>query len=263
MVHWRILGAGSPIDTGDHGGCWYGHSKETPIRLIYISYLLTYPQHQYTNIALIIFHTCTKGKIDTEAFDCFSTIGFTAWCQSSGNLEIVKPPSLMYSPRVHSPLMVRFRANPATVLPRKGVSLPVLMALVAAVAYNMAVLYSSTSKGKVCRDRVVTPTGRYEHVQEALVKTYTCNWWDYRSKVTSIKLVTGALGQNCKAHMQTSSHIVMKSFVILKESSRQRPRSAMSWKTLEKSGLEPAAPNRLADRKHCALSTQPNPHLLK
>ena len=21
------------IDTGDHGGCWYGHSKETPIRL--------------------------------------------------------------------------------------------------------------------------------------------------------------------------------------------------------------------------------------
>ena len=37
----------------------------------------------------------------------------------------------------------------------------------------------------------------------------------------------------------------------------------MSWKTLEKSGLEPAAPNRLADRKHCALSTQPNPHLQK
>ena len=33
-------------------------------------------------------------------------------------------------------------------------------------------------------------------------------------------------------------------------------------KTLEKSGLEPAAPNRLADRKLCALSTQPNPHLL-
>ena len=33
----------------------------------------------------------------------------------------------------------------------------------------------------------------------------------------------------------------------------------MSWKTLEKSGLEPTAPNRLADRKHCALSTQPNP----
>ena len=31
-------------------------------------------------------------------------------------------------------------------------------------------------------------------------------------------------------------------------------------KTLEKSGLEPTAPNRLADRKHCALSTQPNPH---
>ena len=29
----------------------------------------------------------------------------------------------------------------------------------------------------------------------------------------------------------------------------------------EKSGLEPTAPNRLADRKHCALSTQPNPHL--
>ena len=25
-------------------------------------------------------------------------------------------------------------------------------------------------------------------------------------------------------------------------------------KPLEKSGLEPAAPNRLADRKHCALS---------
>ena len=32
-------------------------------------------------------------------------------------------------------------------------------------------------------------------------------------------------------------------------------------KTLEKSGLKPTAPNRLADRKHCALSTQPNPHL--
>ena len=30
-------------------------------------------------------------------------------------------------------------------------------------------------------------------------------------------------------------------------------------KTLEKSGLEPTAPNRLADRKHCASSTQPNP----
>ena len=29
------------------------------------------------------------------------------------------------------------------------------------------------------------------------------------------------------------------------------------------SGLEPAAPNRLADRKHCALSTHPNPHLQK
>ena len=47
-----------------------------------------------------------------------------------------------------------------------------------------------------------------------------------------------------------------------KKVSRQRPRSAMPWKTLEKSGLEPAAPNRLADRKHCALSTQPNPYLL-
>ena len=32
-------------------------------------------------------------------------------------------------------------------------------------------------------------------------------------------------------------------------------------KPLQKSGLEPAAPNRLADRKHCALSTHPNPHL--
>ena len=29
-------------------------------------------------------------------------------------------------------------------------------------------------------------------------------------------------------------------------------------KPLEKSGLEPAAPNRLADRKHCALSTHPD-----
>ena len=28
---------------------------------------------------------------------------------------------------------------------------------------------------------------------------------------------------------------------------------------LEKFGLEPAVPNRLADRKHCALSTHPNP----
>ena len=41
------------------------------------------------------------------------------------------------------------------------------------------------------------------------------------------------------------------------------PRNQMSWKTLEKSGLEPTAPNRLADRKYCALSTQPNPHLQK
>ena len=32
-------------------------------------------------------------------------------------------------------------------------------------------------------------------------------------------------------------------------------------RTLEKSGLEPSAPNRPADGKHCALSTQPNPHL--
>ena len=51
------------------------------------------------------------------------------------------------------------------------------------------------------------------------------------------------------------------SIVHWKKVSRQRPRSAMSWKTLEISGLKPAAPNRLADRKHCALSTQPNPHL--
>ena len=53
------------------------------------------------------------------------------------------------------------------------------------------------------------------------------------------------------------------SIVHWKKVSRQRPRSAMLWKILEKSGLEPAAPNRLADRKHCALSTQPNPHLQK
>ena len=33
MVHWWILVAGFPTDTGDHGGCWYGHSKETPIGL--------------------------------------------------------------------------------------------------------------------------------------------------------------------------------------------------------------------------------------
>ena len=32
-------------------------------------------------------------------------------------------------------------------------------------------------------------------------------------------------------------------------------------KPLEKSGLEPAAPNRPTDQKHCALSTHPNPHL--
>ena len=43
---------------------------------------------------------------------------------------------------------------------------------------------------------------------------------------------------------------------------RQRPRSAMPWKTLE-NGLEPAAPNRPANWKHCALSTQPNPHRQK
>ena len=33
-------------------------------------------------------------------------------------------------------------------------------------------------------------------------------------------------------------------------------------KPLEKSGLEPAAPSGLTDRKYCASSTQPNPHLL-
>ena len=33
-------------------------------------------------------------------------------------------------------------------------------------------------------------------------------------------------------------------------------------KTLEKYGLEPAAPIHLADREHCALSTHPNPHLV-
>ena len=32
-------------------------------------------------------------------------------------------------------------------------------------------------------------------------------------------------------------------------------------KTLEKSGLKPLALIRLADRKHCTLSTQPDPHL--
>ena len=36
------------------------------------------------------------------------------------------------------------------------------------------------------------------------------------------------------------------------------PEAKCREKTLEKSGLEPTAPNRLADRKHCALSTQPN-----
>ena len=30
-------------------------------------------------------------------------------------------------------------------------------------------------------------------------------------------------------------------------------------KILEKSGLEPNAPNRLSNRKHCALSTQSSP----
>ena len=39
----------------------------------------------------------------------------------------------------------------------------------------------------------------------------------------------------------------------------QGSRSTMSWKkNVEKSGLETTAPNRLADRKHCALSTQPS-----
>ena len=47
----------------------------------------------------------------------------------------------------------------------------------------------------------------------------------------------------------------------LKESFKKIPGSAMPWKPLEKSGLEPAVPNRLADGKHCALSTQPNAHL--
>ena len=43
-------------------------------------------------------------------------------------------------------------------------------------------------------------------------------------------------------------------FKCLEAKCREKP-----WK----SGLEPMAPNRLADRKHCALSTQPNPHLQK
>ena len=46
-----------------------------------------------------------------------------------------------------------------------------------------------------------------------------------------------------------------------KSISGQIAESQMSFKTLEKSSLEPAAPIRLADQKHCALSTQPNPHL--
>ena len=33
----------------------------------------------------------------------------------------------------------------------------------------------------------------------------------------------------------------------------------MSWKTLEKSGLEPTAPNRLADRKHCFIDSAKSP----
>ena len=38
----------------------------------------------------------------------------------------------------------------------------------------------------------------------------------------------------------------------------------MLWKkNPEKSGLEPTETNRLDDRKHCTLSTQPNPHLHK
>ena len=47
---------------------------------------------------------------------------------------------------------------------------------------------------------------------------------------------------------------------ILKKGSRQIKGlgAPCREKPLEKSGLEPAAPNRLADRKHCALSTHPN-----
>ena len=37
-------------------------------------------------------------------------------------------------------------------------------------------------------------------------------------------------------------------------------REAKCEKTLKKSGLEPTASKRPADRNHCALSTQPNPH---
>ena len=45
---------------------------------------------------------------------------------------------------------------------------------------------------------------------------------------------------------------------LLKESSRQIKGlgAPCREKPLEKSGLEPAAPNRLANRKHCALSTR-------
>ena len=78
---------------------------------------------------------------------------------------------------------------------------------------------------------------------ESLIKTYD---WLCMS-VEKIKMRGGSGGSAWVRQWST-----------LKESSRRRPRSAMSWKTLEKSGLKPAAPNRLADRKHCALSTQPN-----
>ena len=39
-----------------------------------------------------------------------------------------------------------------------------------------------------------------------------------------------------------------------KKVSRQRPRSAMPWKTLEKSGLEPVAPTRLADSNNYSVA---------
>ena len=61
-----------------------------------------------------------------------------------------------------------------------------------------------------------------------------------------------------------SEHVVLRPIVIIWHSKKVQDKglgAPCHEKPLEKSGLEPVAPNRLADRKHCALSTHPNPHL--
>ena len=60
----------------------------------------------------------------------------------------------------------------------------------------------------------------------------------------------------------TSACGVQQKQVYEKSISTRTPRNQMSQKNPGKSGLEPAAPIRQADRNQCALTTQPSPHRL-